>query len=166
MNEKVLICFFFFIISFNGFALPLTEKTTCECVQTKQSIWLVIDKFVYTVVYTTNIVSNCLIGHTYFLKQTKLRLDWSLVQLSMQLQLLIIVFFYLGFFSHDIHDSQDSRGRGRPFLILLYHFHPLCKNWHFSSAIASETSPLHMASGRTRTGGGGPLVSETQYTNH
>ena len=154
MNEKVLICFFFFIISFNGFALPLTEKTTWECVQTKQSMWLVIDKFVYTVVYTTNIVSNCLIDHTYFLKQTKLRLDWSLVQLSVQLQLLIIVFFYLGFFSHDIYDSQDSRGRGRPFLILLYHFHPLCKNWHFSSAIASETSPLYMASGRTRTGGG------------
>ena len=64
----------------------------------------------------------------------------------------IIYLFYLDFFSHNIHDLQDSRGRGRPFFVPLYHFHPLHKHWHVSWTITTESSPLHIANGRTRTG--------------
>ena len=64
----------------------------------------------------------------------------------------IVFFFYMGFLSHDIHDSQNSRVRGRPFLVPLYHLHPLHEHWHISQTIAAESSPLHIASGRTRTG--------------
>ena len=56
----------------------------------------------------------------------------------------------MGFLSHDIYDSQDSRGRGMQFLISLYRFHPLHEHWHISQAITAESSPLHMASGWTR----------------
>ena len=60
-------------------------------------------------------------------------------------------FFYLGFLSHDIHYSQDSRGRGRLFLIPFYHFHPLHEDLYISGTITSESPPLHIASDRTRT---------------
>ena len=63
-----------------------------------------------------------------------------------------IYLFYLDFLSHNIHDLQDSRGRGRPFFVPLYHFHPLHKHWHVSWTITTENSPLHIANGRTRTG--------------
>ena len=64
-------------------------------------------------------------------------------------------FFYLGLFT-NIYYSQDSRGRGRvsPF----YHFQPLHRYLDISRVITAESSPLHIASSRTRTEK--PLVSE------
>ena len=58
--------------------------------------------------------------------------------------LFFVVFFYLGFLSRDIHNSQDSRGRERSFLIPLYNFHPLHEHKHISQAIPAESSPLHI----------------------
>ena len=57
-------------------------------------------------------------------------------------------FFYLGLFT-NIYYSQDSRGRGRvsPF----YHFQPLHRYLDISRVITAESSPLHIASSRTRT---------------
>ena len=58
-------------------------------------------------------------------------------------------FFCLDFLLHDIHDSQYSRGKGRLFLIPLYHFHPLHKNLHIRRAITTDSSFLHMANARS-----------------
>ena len=62
-----------------------------------------------------------------------------------------IFFFYLGFLSHDIHDSQDRRERRRPCLVPLYHLHPLNKHLHISWTITADSSLLCMASDRTQT---------------
>ena len=59
-------------------------------------------------------------------------------------------FFFLGGFSFtNIHDSQDSKGKGRLFfLTLLYHFHPLHRHSDISRAITADSSLLHIASSR------------------
>ena len=60
-------------------------------------------------------------------------------------------FFLSGFSFTNIHDSQDSRGKGRLYLfILLYHFYPLHRHLDISRAITAESSHLHIASRRTR----------------
>ena len=58
-------------------------------------------------------------------------------------------FFDLSFLSLHIDEWQDCRGRGRPFLTPLYHFHPLHRNSEISRAITSGISPLDIASGLT-----------------
>ena len=61
-------------------------------------------------------------------------------------------FFYQGFLSRTftIHGTA-GKGEGI-YLTPLYHFHPL--HWHLgiSRAITAESSPLHIAGSRTRTG--------------
>ena len=53
----------------------------------------------------------------------------------------------------NIHDSKDSRGRERDlYNSSLYHFHPLHRHLDSSWAITAESSPLHIAVSRTRTG--------------
>ena len=63
-------------------------------------------------------------------------------------------FFFLSEFSFtNIHDSQDTRGRGGGiYLTPPYHFHPLHRHLDISWAITAESSPLHITSSRTRTG--------------
>ena len=64
-----------------------------------------------------------------------------------------MIFFSLDFLSLDIwYLKQDSKGRGRPFLIPLYHFHLLHEHLHIHGMITAESSPLHMASCWTWTG--------------
>ena len=65
---------------------------------------------------------------------------------------LFFFFFLSGFSITTIHESQDCRGRGRAFLTPHYHFHPLLRHLEISRAITAESSPLHIASPRTRTG--------------
>ena len=73
-------------------------------------------------------------------------------------------FFLSGFSFTNIHNSQDSRGRGRPFFLTpLYHFHPLHRYLDISRAITAESSPLHIASSQTQTGTFGFRV---QVANH
>ena len=62
---------------------------------------------------------------------------------------LTLFFFLPGFSFTNIHESQDCRGRGRAFH---YHFHPLHRHLDISRAITAGSSPLHIASSRTRTG--------------
>ena len=61
-------------------------------------------------------------------------------------------FFFVGFLLRNIHESQDSRGRGRPILTPLYHFHMLQEYLDISWAITAESSDLYIASGRTQIG--------------
>ena len=63
-------------------------------------------------------------------------------------------FFFLFWFSFtNIHDSRDSRGRGRVSILTpLYHLHPLRWGLDISRAIAAESSPLRIAGRRTRAG--------------
>ena len=63
-----------------------------------------------------------------------------------------IFIFYLSFCSCDIHNSQDSRGKGGPFLIPLYHFHLYHECLHISQGITAESSPVHITSGQTQAG--------------
>ena len=64
--------------------------------------------------------------------------------------------FFLSWFIHEHLLFTGSRGRGRvsPF----YHFQPLHRYLDISRVITAESSPLHIASSRTRTEK--PLVSE------
>ena len=59
-------------------------------------------------------------------------------------------FFLSGFSFTSIHDSQDCRGSGG-YLSPLCHFHPLHRHLDISQGIAAESSPLGIASSRTRT---------------
>ena len=47
---------------------------------------------------------------------------------------------------------QDSREGKAISLTPLYHFHPLHRHLDIHRAITGESSPLHRASSRTRTG--------------
>ena len=62
--------------------------------------------------------------------------------------------YFLSEFSlTNIHESQDCRGRRRAFLLAPhYHLHPLHRHLDINRAIAAESSHLHIASSRTRTG--------------
>ena len=63
-------------------------------------------------------------------------------------------FFFLSRISFtNINDFQDSIGKGEAIsLIPLQHFYPLHRHSDISRAITAESSPLHIASSRTRTG--------------
>ena len=69
-------------------------------------------------------------------------------------------FYYLGFLSRTfrIHGTQQGKGEGI-YLTPLYHFHPLHRHLDISRVITAESSPLHIAGSRNRTGNL-PLVSE------
>ena len=63
--------------------------------------------------------------------------------------------FLSGFSFRNIHDSQNSRGRGGGrgiYLTPLYHFHPLHRHLDISQAITAESSPLPIVSSWTWTG--------------
>ena len=63
-----------------------------------------------------------------------------------------VFFFYLGFLSRTftIHGTAGE-GEGI-YLTPLYHFHPLHRHLDISRTITAESSPLHIASSRTRAG--------------
>ena len=67
-------------------------------------------------------------------------------------------FFFLFFFSIQVFFHEHSRitglqgnGEGISFTTH-YHFHPLHRHLEISRAITAESSPLHIASSRARTG--------------
>lgn len=55
------------------------------------------------------------------------------------------LFFYLIFFSLDIHESQDCDGMRRAILTPLHQFHLIHKHSDINRAIAAESSTLHVA---------------------
>ena len=59
----------------------------------------------------------------------------------------IWVFFH----EHSRFTGQQRKGEGI-YLTPLYHFHPLHRHLDISRAITAESSPLHIAGSRTRTG--------------
>ena len=64
-------------------------------------------------------------------------------------------FFYLGFFprTFTIHRTTgEGEGGWRYSLSPLYHFHPAHRHLYISRAINVVSSPLHIASNRTRNG--------------
>ena len=72
--------------------------------------------------------------------------------------LIVLSFFYFLFFSiwvffheHSRFTGQQGKGEGI-YLTPLYHFHPLHRHLDISRAITAESSPLHIAGSRTRTG--------------
>ena len=53
---------------------------------------------------------------------------------------LLTFFLVWVFFSHDIHNSQDSRGKGRPFPVPLSHFQPF--HQHLELDLINTYTPL------------------------
>ena len=62
-----------------------------------------------------------------------------------------LFFFFLSGFSFTNIHRQQGKGEGI-FLTPLYHFHLLHRHLDISRAITAESSRLHIASSRTRTG--------------
>ena len=73
-------------------------------------------------------------------------------------RILSFFFFFFFFFSiwvlfHEHSQFTGEQGKGEGiYLTPLYHFHPLHRHLDISRAIAAESSPLHIAGSRTRTG--------------
>ena len=66
----------------------------------------------------------------------------------------VIRFFFsiwVLFHEHSRITGLQGKGEGIP-LTPHYHFHPLHRHLDISRAITAESSPLHIASNRTRTG--------------
>ena len=62
-------------------------------------------------------------------------------------------FFLSGFFFHEHSRITELQGKGEGIsLTRHYHFHPLHRHLDISRAIAAESSPLGIASSRTRAG--------------
>ena len=62
-------------------------------------------------------------------------------------------FFSMWVFFHEHSRFTGQHGKGEGiYLTPLYHFHPLPRHLDISQAITAESSPLHIASSRTRTG--------------
>ena len=60
--------------------------------------------------------------------------------------------FLFGFSFTTIHDSQHSRGSGAISLTPLYHFHPIHRHLDISREVTADSSRLHIANSRNRTG--------------
>ena len=57
------------------------------------------------------------------------------------------IFFLAVFFSHDLYDSEDSSGRGRPFFESSLPLPP-----HINRAMTAESLPLYLPSDRIEPG--------------
>ena len=68
-------------------------------------------------------------------------------------QILFFSFFsmWVFFHKHSRFTGQQGKGEGI-YLTPLYHFHPLHRHLDISRAITAESSLLHIAGSRTRTG--------------
>ena len=63
-----------------------------------------------------------------------------------------ILFFPVWVFFHEHSRLMGQQGKGEGiYLTPHYHFHPLRRHLDISWAITAESSPLHIASSRTRT---------------
>ena len=61
-------------------------------------------------------------------------------------------FFYLGFLSRTFTIHRTADEGGSYFINSSHHFHPLPRHLDISWVITAGSSPLHIASSRTRTG--------------
>ena len=102
---------------------------------------------------------NLLANFTEFLNDvsfsTWIQLNaWTRNKIVMRTKLQQAFFFFsIGVFFHEHSRSTGQQGKGEGiYLTPLYHFHPLHRNLDISRAITAESSPLHIAGSRTRTG--------------
>ena len=66
---------------------------------------------------------------------------------------LILFFFSIWVFFHEHSRFTGQQGKGKAIsLSPLYHFHPLHRHLDISQAITANSSPLHIARSRNRTG--------------
>ena len=75
---------------------------------------------------------------------------WKILPLSSMSNKWMHVFLVF-FHEHSRFTGQQGKGEGIN-LTPLYHFHPLDRHLNISQAIATKSSPMHIASSRTRTG--------------
>ena len=68
-------------------------------------------------------------------------------------QTILFYFFSISVFYHDHSRITGLQGKGEGIsLTPRYHFHPFHRHLDISQVITAESSPLHIASSRTRTG--------------
>ena len=85
----------------------------------------------------------------------------------MMMMIIVMMLFFLFsiwvfFHEHSRFTGQQGKG-GAITLTPLYHFHPLHRQLDISRAITAGSSPLHIASSRTRTG---TFRFRVQVANH
>ena len=68
-------------------------------------------------------------------------------------QITVVLFFSIWVLFHEHSRITGLQGKGKGFpLTLHYHFHPLHGRLDIGRMVAAESSPLHIASSRTRAG--------------
>ena len=88
----------------------------------------------------------------------KLRSIWIIWEISHNVFFIFFIFIYSFFFSiwvffHERAPFIGQQGKGKGiYLTPLYHFHPLHRHLDITRKITAESSPLHIARSRTRTG--------------
>ena len=78
------------------------------------------------------------------------------------MQKLFFFSIWVFFHEHSRFTRQQGKGEGI-YLTPLYHFHPLHRHLDISRAITAESSPVHIAGSRTRTGN---LWFPSEVANH
>ena len=72
---------------------------------------------------------------------------------NVKLWFFLFFFFSIWVFFHEHSRFTGQQGKGEGiYLTPLYHFHPLHRDLDISRAMTAESSPLHIAGSRTRTG--------------
>ena len=85
-----------------------------------------------------------------FLQRSKVIYTRNVSAWTFHFIIFFFFFFLSGFSFTTIHESQ-GKGEGIS-LTPHYHFHPLHRHLDLSRAITADSSPLRIASSRTRTG--------------
>ena len=121
--------------------LPLVQIQTWHVVHDSRSLWQVMN--VSNLLKMINFWRRCFFNNIIF---------------EVFFSYIVILLNQVGFFSTWVFFLEYSRftgqqGKGEAIsLTPFYHFHPLQRHLDISRAITAESSPLHIASSRTRTG--------------
>ena len=92
-------------------------------------------------------------GMLIFFKNLSLIMEFQVRYLALFLLFSVIFFFSIWVFFHEHSRFTGQQGKGEGiYLTPLCHFHPLHRHLDISRAITAESSPLHIAGSRTRTG--------------
>ena len=93
--------------------------------------------------------------HLYLVVAVVVRLSLTRTQQAVLVLFLYLMFFFFSMwvFFHEHSRITGLQGKGEGIsLTPQYHFPPLHRHLDISRAITAESSPLHIASSRTRTG--------------
>ena len=119
--------------------------------QLMHNIYIYIYIYIYKYIYIYIYIYVYIYIYIYVCIHMLYMINFSVV--VMQLIYNIYIYFSIWVFYHDHSQITGLQGKGEGIsLTPHYHFHPLHRYLDISRAITAESSPLHIASSRTRTG--------------